>query len=201
MLENHSKLKHFLHYLLIHPYSSRPRLWARIFVIPFFIKRGKGSIIRKTARLDIIPSKKFSIGYHTIIEDYSIINNGMGDVIIGDYSMILSRGKIVGPVTIGKNVTVGGGAQITGLTHNYQDVNVPIQRQGVTASRCTIEDDVWIGGNTAIIQGITVGTHCIIGAGSVVTRNVPPYSVVAGNPARVIKQYDFEKKEWVNVKK
>lgn len=201
MLDNHPKFKHFLHYLLIHPYSARPRLWTRVFIIPFVIKRGKGTIIRSKARLDIIPSKKFILGYHCIVEDYAIINNGMGDIIVGDYSQITSRVKVVGPVTMGKRVTIGSGAQITGLTHNFEDVNIPIQLQGVKASLTTIEDDVWIGGNSAINQGITIGTHSIIGAGSVVTRDVPPYSVVAGNPARVIKQYDFEKKEWVKVKK
>ena len=55
MLDNHPKLKSFLHYLLVHPYTSRPRWWARTFIIPFVIKRGKGSIIRRKARLDIIP--------------------------------------------------------------------------------------------------------------------------------------------------
>jgi acetyltransferase-like isoleucine patch superfamily enzyme len=57
------------------------------------------------------------VGYR-IIEDYCIINNGMGDIIIGDYSSITSRVKLVGPVTIGNNVIIGSGAQVTGLTHN-----------------------------------------------------------------------------------
>ena len=58
MLNNHPRLKKFLHYCLVHPYTSRPRWWARVFLIPFVIKRGKGAIIRRKARLDIIPSKK-----------------------------------------------------------------------------------------------------------------------------------------------
>ena len=200
MLDNHPKLKSFLHYLLVHPYISRPRWWARTFIIPFVIKRGKGSIIRRKARLDIIPSKKITLGKKSVIEDYTIINNGMGDIFIGDYTHVTSRVKLVGPVTLGNYVTIGSGAQITGLTHNYLDVTRPIAKQGVTPNRTVVEDDVWIGGNSCINQGITIGTHSIIASGSVVTKNVPPYSVVGGNPARILRQYDFEKQEWTKIK-
>lgn len=196
MLDNKPKIKNFLLYLLNHPYSSRPRLWARIFVIPFFIKRGEGSIIRRKSRLDIMPSKKFHIGKRVIIEDYVIINNGMGDIIIGDNSKILSRSMIVGPVTIGQKVVLGSNSRITGLVHNYQNINIPIDDQGVTAHRTIIQDDVWIGGNCCINQGITIGNHVIIGAGSVVTKDIPPYSVAVGNPARIIKKYNFETQKW-----
>lgn len=200
MLDNRPKLKSFLHYLLVHPYTSRPRWWARTFIIPFVIKRGKGSIIRRKARLDIIPSKKITLGKKSVIEDYTIINNGMGDIFIGDYTHVTSRVKLVGPVTLGNYVTIGSGAQITGLTHNYLDVTRPIAKQGVTPNRTVVEDDVWIGGNSCINQGITIGTHSIIASGSVVTKNVPPYSVVGGNPARILRQYDFEKQEWTKIK-
>lgn len=200
MLDNHPKLKSFLHYLLVHPYTSRPRWWARTFIIPFVIKRGKGSIIRRKARLDIIPSKKITLGKKSVIEDYTIINNGMGDIFIGDYTHVTSRVKLVGPVTLGNYVTIGSGAQITGLTHNYLDVTRPIAKQGVTPNRTVVEDDVWIGDNSCINQGITIGTHSIIASGSVVTKNVPPYSVVGGNPARILRQYDFEKQEWTKIK-
>jgi acetyltransferase-like isoleucine patch superfamily enzyme len=186
---------------MVHTYATRPRLWVRLFVYPFFIKRGKGSIIKRKARLDLIPSKKFSIGYRTIIEDYTIINNGMGDIIIGDRCAVTSRVKLVGPVTLGNLVTIGSGAQITGLTHNFEDVTRPIKEQGVSANLTVVEDDVWIGGNSVIIQGLRIGTHSIIASGSVVTRDVPPYSVVAGNPAKVIKQYNFETKQWEKPKK
>jgi acetyltransferase-like isoleucine patch superfamily enzyme len=196
MLDSRPKLKKFIHYLMIHPYATRPRLWTRILVYPFIIKRGKGSIIRRKARLDLIPSKKFSIGYRTIIEDYTIINNGMGDIIIGDRCAVTSRVKLVGPVTLGNMVTIGSGAQITGLTHNFEDVTRPIKEQGVMPNRTVVDDDVWIGGNSVIIQGLHIGTHCIIASGSVVTRDIPPYSVVAGNPAKIIKRFNFETNQW-----
>lgn len=200
MLDNKPGLKKLLLYLINHPYTSRPRVWVRWFVIPFLIKRGKGSIVRRKARLDIIPSKKFAIGKRAVIEDYAIINNGMGDVIVGDYSKILSRTMLVGPVRIGNKVVLGSNSRVTGLTHNYADVNIPIDDQGVTPALTVIEDDVWIGGNCCINQGVHIGTHVIIGAGSVVTKDIPSYSVAVGNPARVIKRYNFEKKQWEKVK-
>lgn len=196
MLKKNSRLKKFLHYLMVHSYATRPRWWFRTFAYPFFIKRGKGSIIRRRARLDLIPTKKMILGYRSIIEDYAIINNGMGDIIIGDRCAVTSRVKLVGPVTLGNLVTIGSGAQITGLTHNFEDVTMPIKDQGVTPNLTIVEDDVWIGGNSVVIQGLRVGTHSIVAAGSVVTRDVPPYSVVAGNPAKVIKQFNHSTGKW-----
>jgi acetyltransferase-like isoleucine patch superfamily enzyme len=201
MLDNHPKLKKWIHFLMVHPYSARPRLWARIVLYPFIIKKGKGSFIRRKARLDLIPGRKLIMGYRSVIEDYAIINNGMGDIIIGNRCAVTSRVKLVGAVTLGNMVTIGSGAQITGLTHNFEDVTRPIKDQGVTANRTTVEDDVWIGGNSVIIQGLRIGTHSIVASGSVVTKDVPPYSVVAGNPAKVIKQYNFETKQWESPKK
>ena len=125
----------------------------------------------------------------------------MGDITIGELHSCNLKSEISRPVTLGNYVTIGSGAQITGLTHNYLDVDRPIAKQGVSPNRTIIEDDVWIGGNSCINQGITIGTHCVIASGSVVTKSVPSYSVVGGNPARILKQYDFEKKEWVKVNK
>lgn len=200
MLEDKPKLKKILLKLLNHPYSSRPRVWVRWFVIPFVIKRGKGSILRRSVRLDIIPSKKCIMGYRTIVEQYAIINNGLGDVIIGDYSKVCSRATIIGPVSIGKKVVVGNGTQIAGMYHNYALPDVAIDDQGVTPSPVVVEDDVWIGGNATINQGVRLGTHSLIGAGSVVTKDVAPYTIVAGNPARAIKVYDFKTGQWISVK-
>ncbi|MCF8373542.1 MAG: acyltransferase [Bacteroidales bacterium] len=196
MFADKPKLKKLLHYLMVHPYATRPRWWFRVFGYPFIIKKKKGAIIKRKARLDLIPTKKFHLGYRSIIEDYAIINNGMGDIIIGDRCGVTSRVKLVGPVTLGNLVTIGSGAQITGLTHNFMDVTKPIKDQGVEANPTIVGDNVWIGGNSVIIQGLKIGTHCIIASGSVVTRDVPDYSVVAGNPARIIKQYNFETGAW-----
>lgn len=198
-LQENPKLKQFLLDLWFHPYSARTRWWARTFVYPFIIKRAEGSILRRKARLDLNFANKLVIGRKSIIEDGAIINNGIGDIIIGNNTMITSRVMILGPVNIGHNVVVGIGTQLVGLTHNYEDVDIPINKQGVKGTQINISNDVWIGGNSVILQGVSIGTHSLVGAGSVVTKDVEPYTIVAGNPAREIKKYDFDLKEWVKV--
>ncbi|MFA6706251.1 MAG: acyltransferase, partial [Bacteroidales bacterium] len=83
-LEKHLVIKQFLLNLWFHPYSARTRWWARFFVYPFIIKRGKGSIIRRNARLDLNAGNKLIIGDRTIIENHVILNNGIGDIEIGN---------------------------------------------------------------------------------------------------------------------
>jgi len=71
--------------------------------------------------------------------------------------------------------------------------------QGVSTAPIVIEDEAWIGANVVVLAGVTIGKHCIIAAGSVVTKDVPPYSVAVGNPARVLKKYNPETKNWEKV--
>jgi acetyltransferase-like isoleucine patch superfamily enzyme len=66
-------------------------------------------------------------------------------------------------------------------------------------SEIVVEDGVWIGGGAIITAGVHIGRNAVVGAGAVVTKDVPPYSVAIGNPAKVVKQYDFELKKWVKV--
>lgn len=199
IITKNPKIKQFLLYLWVHPYSARTRWWARFFVYPFIIKRGKGSIIRRNARLDLNAVNKLIIGDRTIIENHVILNNGIGDIEIGNNTMITSRGMILGPTLIGNNVVLGIGSQVLGLTHNYEDIEIPIKEQGVSGTKVIIEDDVWIGGNCVIIQGIKIGKHSLVAAGSVVTKDVEPYTIVAGNPARPIKKYDFDTRTWIKI--
>jgi acetyltransferase-like isoleucine patch superfamily enzyme len=85
--------------------------------------------------------------------------------------------------------------------HAFEDVNVPIKDQGITAGgTITIEEGCWIGFGVAIVCGkgdLVIGRHSVIGANAVVTRSIPENSVVTGNPARVVKQFDPSKGEWV----
>ena len=72
--------------------------------------------------------------------------------------------------------------------HNFSRTDIPMNQQGNSPARpIVIGDDVWIGANVIILPGVSIGKGCVIGAGSVVTKSVPEYSVVAGNPAKIIK--------------
>jgi acetyltransferase-like isoleucine patch superfamily enzyme len=198
-IKNNPALKKFVHRMLLPSGGARPRLWVRLFLNPFFHKRQPGSVIRRRTRIDVVPFNKFNIGANSTIEDFCTINNGVGDVIIGDNSLVGMGNVIIGPVSIGNNVILAQNVVASGLNHEYQDPTLPIVSQKVTTAPIVIEDDCWIAANVVITAGVTIGRHCVIAGGSVVTKNIPPFSVAAGNPARVIKCYDSELKEWVKV--
>jgi acetyltransferase-like isoleucine patch superfamily enzyme len=153
-------------------------------------------LIRKNIRLDVLPFNKFKVGNDSTIEDYSTINNGVGDILIGDRTRIGIGNVLIGPVTIGNDVMLAQNVVLSGLNHSYEDVNVSPSRQPVSKSLISVSDEVWIGANVTVTSGVSIGKHSVIGSGSVVTKNVPPYSVAVGNPARIVKKYNFEKKEW-----
>ncbi|MCJ8211837.1 acyltransferase [Mucilaginibacter sp. RS28] len=198
-IKSNPSLKAFVHRMLIPKGEARPRLWVKAVVNPFLHKRGKGSTIRSRSRLDVLPFNKFELGAGSTIEDFCTINNGVGDVIIGDNSLIGMGNVIIGPVTIGNNVIFAQNIVASALNHVYTDINVPIVDQPVITAPIIIEDDCWIAANAVITSGVTIGKHSVVAGGAVVTKSVPPYSVAAGNPAKIIKQYDFDKKEWVRV--
>lgn len=108
------------------------------------------------------------------------------DCLIGEYSVI--RGQ--GGVTLGDRVYTSPMTQIIAVNHVFDDPNRPFIEQGITAEGITIEDDVWIGSNAVITDGVRIGKGAVVAAGAVVTRDVLPHTVVAGVPARVVKEID-----------
>ena len=102
-IKSNPKLKKFTLLLLMPKNQAKPRLWVRLFLNPFIHKKGKHSVIRRNARLDVLPFNNFFLGKNAIIESYSTINNGVGDVIIGDRSKIGISNVIIGPVNIKKD--------------------------------------------------------------------------------------------------
>lgn len=102
---------------------------------------------------------------------------------IGPYNYIGASGGIV----IGDEVMMGPRVSLYAENHQFGETDVSMHRQGCIRKGIVIEDDCWLGGNCIILDGVTVGEGSIVAAGAVVTKNVPPYSIVAGNPARVIR--------------
>lgn len=198
-IKKNKKLKQFIHWLLIPPNQAKPRRWVRIIINPFYHKRGKNCVIRRNSRMDVLPFNKFEIGNYSTIEGFCTINNGVGEVIIGSETFIGIGNVIIGPVIIGNSVMLAQNIVISGLNHTYEDIGLPIWKQKVKTTLINIEDECWIGANAVITAGVTIGKHSVIAAGAVVTKNIPPYSIAAGNPARVIKQYDFQQKQWVKL--
>jgi len=201
IIKSNSKIKKIVYWILCPVNQARPRLWVKLFINPFVYKKGKGSLIRRRTRMDIMPWNKFSLGAHSTIEDFSTVNNLVGDVIIGDRTRIGMSNVLIGPICIGNDVIFAQNIVLSGLNHGYEDIEKPPANQKTTQSEIIVENDVWLGANCVIVAGVTIGKHSVVAAGSIVTKNVPPFSVVAGNPAKIIKQYNKETFRWEKANK
>lgn len=123
--------------------------------------------------VNIQKGANFGGGRHIRIGD----NSGLG------LNCVIPDGSI-----IGKDVMMAPNVIIFGNNHEFKDITVPMRLQGVTQSKpIVIEDDVWIGQNVIITPGRTIKKGSIVAAGSVLTKDFPEYSVIGGNPARLIK--------------
>jgi maltose O-acetyltransferase len=118
---------------------------------------------------------------------------GLGsDISMGSYSMIGPKANIWGiggggKLIIGDYVLMAPEVTIITTQHKYADVKIPIPYQGEEISTVIIEDNAWIGYRAIILPGVTIGEGAIVGAGAVVTKDVLPYSIVGGVPAKLIK--------------
>lgn len=101
----------------------------------------------------------------------------------------INRNTVIrGKFSIGEHVSIAPNCMIIGANHRFSDVTKLIKEQGVETKGIIIESDVWIGANCCVLDGVTIGRGSVIGAGSIVTKSIPPMSLAVGNPCRVIKQ-------------
>ncbi|MCB8981623.1 MAG: acyltransferase [Ardenticatenaceae bacterium] len=148
---------------------------------PAGIEIGEETIVMHGAVLHVynfrnLPNAGIKIGRESLIGEYSII-----------------RGQ--GGVTIGDRVFTSPFTQIIAVNHIFDDPKRPFIHQGITAQGIVIEDDCWLGAGAVITDGVRVGKGSVVAAGAVVTKDVPPHSVVAGVPAKVIKTIDGQAPE------
>ena len=180
------RLKRTLDWLIMNQRDARPRWYIRL-LAPLYQHRGKGSKIYHSVRMDTPPYRRFSLGDHSVVESFCCINNAVGDVMIGDHTRVGIHNTIIGPVSIGNHVNLAQGITVTALNHNFSDPDKRIDEQGISTAAVHIGDDVWIGANAVVLPGVTIGSHSVVAAGAVVTKDVPPYTLVGGVPARIIK--------------
>jgi acetyltransferase-like isoleucine patch superfamily enzyme len=200
-LKSKKWIQEFVIWLITPKRNPRPRWYIRWFVNPFFHKKGKGAKIRRRSRIDVFPWKKFEIGKLTTIEDFCTINNGSGDVILGDRVRVGIGSVIIGPVTMGHGSGLGQHVFVAGFNHGYEDGSKNSSLQPLTIRPTIIEEEAHIGANSVVVAGVTIGKRSQVGAGSVVTKDIPPFSVAVGNPARVIKKYNHQSGKWESVNK
>jgi len=197
--KSNPKIKKLIHWMLIPSGKARPRFWVKLFINPFFHHKGKGASICWQTRIDVLPFNKFELGKDSTIEDYCTVNNGVGDVIIGDNTLIGMGNTIIGPITIGNNVIFAQNIVASALNHEYRDPNSPISQQPILTEPIIIEDDCWIAANAVITAGVKIGKHSVIAAGAVVTKDIPPYSVAVGNPAKILKHFNSDSGIWERI--
>ena len=185
--------------MLVPTGQARPRLWVSWLVNPFYHKKGVGARVCRRTRMDVLPWNQFELGDYSTIEDFSTVNNGVGHVFIGNNVRVGLGNTLIGPVMIKDEVRLAQNVVMSGLNHVYEDVETPIHAQGVTTSAIVVEESCWIGANVTVVAGVTIGRHSVVAGGSVVTKDVPPYSVVVGNPARVVKKYNERSRKWERV--
>lgn len=169
-----------------------------------FVKMGKNITIHYPECLHL--GKGVGIGkyaYFLPCPKYANINYNP-QIIIGDGSWIGIRNSFacIDRIEVGKNVLFAGYVHITDHSHGYEDIDTPIREQKlISKGPVIIEDQCWLGFGCEILSGVHIGKHSIVAARAVVTKDVPPYCIVAGNPARVVKNYNFETKRWERVGK
>lgn len=186
-LNHNPKLKHALDWLIMNQRDARPRWYVRL-LAPLYQYRGRHSKIYFSVRMDTPPYRRFSLGRHSVIESFTCINNAVGDVVIGDHTRIGLHNTVIGPVTIGSHVNIAQGVTVTALNHNFDKPGIRIDQQGITTRPIVIGDDVWIGAGAVILPGVTIGSHCVVAAGAVVTTDVPDGTLVAGIPAKTVRK-------------
>ena len=180
-------LKKLVDWLIMNQVQTRPRWYIRM-LAPLYQHRGKCSKIHRSVRMDTPPYRKFSLGDYSVVESFSCINNAVGDVVIGDHTRVGLHNTVIGPVTIGSHVNLAQGITVTALNHNFAEKDLRIDEQGVSTNPVTIGNDIWIGANAVILPGVTIGDHSVVAAGAVVTKDVPSHTLVAGVPAKIIKE-------------
>lgn len=178
--------------------------WIRTQIFRFkFSGIGRGSVIFSPMQID---------NPHTIfIADNVFIAEGawlMGGTVESGVTLKIDKGTVIGhyshiiatkDVVIENDVLFADKVFISDCTHNYCDITVPIINQGISFIKpVRIGAESWIGENVCIC-GANVGKHCVIGANSVVTKDIPDYCVAVGSPAKIIKRYDITEKRWKDV--
>lgn len=180
--------------------SIEERFWRVLFLYKNWTK---GTFIHRSFRGNskmLFDDNTFDVGKNVFIGKGAWLSLGTGAKLkIGDNTHI-NEGLVVAcnlSVEIGKNVLVADRVFIGDSNHGYEEIDKPVIEQRMSAAEpVRVEDNSWIGINACILKGVTVGSHSVVGAGAVVTESVPSYSVVAGNPAKVVRQYNLQTNLW-----
>ncbi len=144
--------------------------------------------------------RTMTVGRHTNVHPTTIVRYGknvkIGDNCLINHNNLLQPGKGPnGTITIGNYVHTGVNVMFMAFNHGFYTKTVPTKVRDYMDAPIVVEDDVWIGAGCIILAGVTIGKGAIIAAGAVVNKDVPPYAIVGGVPAKIIKYRDVDAKE------
>jgi acetyltransferase-like isoleucine patch superfamily enzyme len=160
----------------------------------YHLASGSGLILEDAVFLSALSSEGITLGRNVTIARHAVLTCtgvlariGIG-IRIGDRSAVGAYSFLGGQggITIGDDVIMGPNVRIFSENHRFQDFDTPIRAQGEDRAPVSISNDCWIGAGATIVAGVMIGTGSVVAAGAVVTKSVPPFSVVAGVPARVV---------------
>ncbi len=139
--------------------------------------------------MDIHPLGRIEMGHANWLERGFTLASVGGKIVMGSNIYCNRNVKIVcyESIEIGNDCLIGDSVHIYDQDHNFSDLNVPIHKQGYTTKPIKIGHNVWIGAKATILKGVTIGDGAIIGANSLVAKDIPPNAIVVGNPANIIK--------------
>ncbi|MBB4121346.1 acyltransferase [Martelella radicis] len=152
------------------------------------LARDAGAEIDETAYVAekaAVFTDRLYLGPTSYIAGYAVVR---GDIKIGADCTVNAYACLAGKVSCGNHVRIASHAQIMGFNHGYEDPDVPISRQPHESRGIIIEDDVWIGANVVVLDGVRIGRGAVIAAGATVTRDIPPYMIAGGVPAKPIRR-------------
>lgn len=134
------------------------------------------------------------IGAHSVIDDFVKIKHvgGHGDIKLGQH-VYINSGTVIysgNGIDIGNNVLIGPNCSLVPVNHNVKEKNIPIRLQGFAPSKggILIENDVWLGAGVVVLDGAKIGEGSVIGANSLVSGDIPPFSIAVGNPCKVVSK-------------
>ncbi len=163
----------------------------------FKIRLGKNVVVERGTILSVDREGEsfIDIGDHSYFYSNCVIKAADGwikignDCSINEFAILFGGGGLGGGgLEIGNDVRIAAHVKIVPMNHIYEDPKTPIRLQKIKAIGIKIEDDVWLGVGSTVLDGVTIGKGSVIGAGAVVTKDIPPYSIAVGVPAKVIKK-------------
>jgi acetyltransferase-like isoleucine patch superfamily enzyme len=161
------------------------------------IELGANVVVERGAMLWVDTNGSYiTVGDDSYLSSQCILNTFNGWISLGTNCTVNSYAILYGHggLEIGNDVRIAPQVMIMPMNHVYKDPRVPIRTQGIRCRGIKIEDDVWLGAGAIVLDGVTIGKGSIIGAGAIVAKNIPSYSVAVGIPARIIKKRGKNKK-------